>query len=133
MQHDISLQCYHNRKEIETLSNEVNTWINNTNALAAKAKGKNAAELKTTTDQLQKFLDASTSQPGLDRLSNAFASIFSILQEADMTPTTQTLQAFKAAQASYESTKASWSDFKKTTLPKMNKQLKSAGLPFLSE
>lgn len=134
MQHDISLQCYHNRKEIEVLSNEVNNWINNTNALAAKAKGKNAAELKTTTDQLQKFLDASTAdQPGFDRLSNAFASVFSILQEADMTPTTQTVQAFKVAQASYESTKASWNNFKKATLPKLNKQLKPAGLPLLSE
>ena len=80
------------------------------------------------------MLDASNaSQPGFDKLSNAFASVFGILQEADMTPTTQTVQAFKAAQASYESTKQSWIEFKTATLPKLNKQLKSAGLPLLSE
>jgi hypothetical protein len=64
----------------------------------------------------------------LNYFNNAYSRIFTILQDADMPVTTQTLAALKEIGPEYNKTIADWSSAIKGLL-NLNNQLKKSGLP----
>jgi predicted RNase H-like nuclease (RuvC/YqgF family) len=92
-QHDLSVQCYENRKECMKLKEEIRRY---------KMKEQN---------QLTKELE--TSQSGFSRLMNAFASVHAALQESDMPATTQQVNAAKELQQQLIELKKKWNELKK--------------------
>ncbi|TAL48924.1 MAG: glycoside hydrolase [Chitinophagaceae bacterium] len=114
-QHDMSLRCYNYRKECMQILNDIRSYrlmlkgqMTNPPVNVAEElnkKDKSASALENTPQGSQ--------EPSFGRLNGAFASIFSILQDTDMAPTTQILTAFKEAKASLEKLKIKWEELKK--------------------
>ncbi len=62
------------------------------------------------------------------QLQGDFASIFTILEEADLAPTTQAVSALQATQQAARKTSAVWTGLQQKEIPALNAQLKTAGL-----
>ena len=92
-QHDLSVQCYENRKECMKLKEEIRQY---------KMKEPN-----------QPVKEIETLQAGFSRLMNAFASVHAALQESDMPATTQQISAVKDLQQQFIELKKKWIEFKK--------------------
>ena len=52
-------------------------------------------------------------EPSFNRLNNAFSSLFSALQDSDMSPTTQMINGVKEAMKSFNELKLKWEKLKK--------------------
>jgi catalase (peroxidase I) len=63
-----------------------------------------------------------------NRLYNAFANSFNILEETDMPPTAAVLSAVKTSQVALKELQAKWMNIKTNEIPKLNATLKKAGL-----
>ncbi len=92
-QHDLSLQCYEGRKECMKILEEISQY---------KLKAQN---------QLVKEIE--TSKAGFSRLMNSFASVHAALQDSDMPPTTQQINAVKELQQQLNELKKKWNELKK--------------------
>jgi photosystem II stability/assembly factor-like uncharacterized protein len=92
-QHDLSVQCYENRKECMKMLEEIRKY---------KMKEQN---------QLTKEIE--TSQSGFSRLMNSFASVHAALQDSDMPATTQQISAVKELQQQLIELKNKWNELKK--------------------
>jgi hypothetical protein len=110
VQHDLSLQCYEGRKEclkileeIRSFRSSLKTRITNTDELNKKDKEAAALESTQQGSQTESFT----------KMNGEFASIFNILQDSDMPPTTQTIAAFKEADAAFKELKKKWEALKK--------------------
>jgi photosystem II stability/assembly factor-like uncharacterized protein len=92
-QHDLSVQCYENRKECMKLKEDIRQY---------KMKEPN-----------QPIKEIETLQVGFSRLMNAFASVHAALQESDMPATTQQISAVKDLQQQFIELKKKWNELKK--------------------
>ncbi|AUD03633.1 WD40/YVTN/BNR-like repeat-containing protein [Spirosoma pollinicola] len=92
-QHDLSVTAYENRRQV----------------LAWLAEAQPLKSRMTTDEQKKLFADLQTN---LNSLNRAFSSIFSILQDADSTPTTQVVAAASEAQATFRKTAQQWAYWK---------------------
>jgi photosystem II stability/assembly factor-like uncharacterized protein len=88
-QHDLSVAAYEGRKQVISLLSE-------TQSLQTRA----------TSDTQKKSLDVL--KTSLTSLNRAFNSIFGILQDTDMPPTTQAITAANEAQATFKKVLAQW-------------------------
>jgi len=109
-QHDLSLQCYEGRKEcmkileeIRSFRSSLKTRITNTDELNKKDKEAAALESTPQGSQAESFT----------KVNGEFASIFNVLQDSDMPPTTQAIAAFKNADAAFKELKKKWEALKK--------------------
>lgn len=108
LQHDISWQCYNNRKQIMDLINDVS------NIHAAVKKKLLEDSLNNDLQTLEKSISTietttrGSKNKGLLNLDDAFASIFGTLQDNDMAATTQLINSFYQAKADFELTKGNW-------------------------
>ena len=113
-QHDLSLQCYNGRKECMKILEEIRSYHSTirghlTNAAPAVAdelnkKDKIARELENTAQ--------GSTDPSFGRLNSGFASVFGALQDSDMPPTTQMINAAKELQQQMIALKKKWEDLK---------------------
>lgn len=92
-QHDLSIQCYIGRKDCMKILEEISQY---------KLKAQN---------QIMKEIE--TSQVGFSRLLNSFASVHGALQDSDMPPTTQQINAAKELQQQLNELKKKWNELKK--------------------
>ena len=72
-----------------------------------------------------------SSEKGFANMNDVFTAIFGTLQETDMTPTTQAVQAFQQAKADYKKLNLKWLNIKIVELPKLNVELQKAGLTII--
>lgn len=108
LQHDISLQCYNYRKELMKLMDEVS------NIHTEIKKELMSDSLNNDLKELEKIIRDIESTPrgskekGFLNLDDAFASIFSTLQDNDMPPTMQAIKDFNQAKNDYLLAKKRW-------------------------
>jgi hypothetical protein len=72
-----------------------------------------------------------TGAPSLSALNGQLASLLDIIQDADVDPTTQVLQATQDRVAAARSLLDQWTQLKQTELSALNRQLSSGGLPVI--
>lgn len=110
LQHDLSLQCYKGRKECMKILDEIRLYRSNlknqiSNADELNKKDKLARELENTPQ--------GSTEPSFGRLNGGFASVFSALQDSDMPPTAQLINAVKELNQQMIVLKKKWEDIKK--------------------
>jgi hypothetical protein len=115
LQYDLSLQCYEARKECMKLLDEIRLYRSQlkselTNAAASvvdvlNKKDKLARELETTPQGSTDWSFA--------RLTSSFASVFNALQDSDMPPTMQMINAAKELNQQMIILKKRWEALKK--------------------
>jgi len=109
-QYDLSLQCYEARKECMKILEEIRSYrsslknqISNPDEL--DKKDKEAAAIELTPQGSNDWSYA--------RLNSSFASVFNALQDSDMPPTTQMINAVKALNQQMTVLKKKWEALKK--------------------
>jgi hypothetical protein len=106
--------------------------------LQPRATGETLAALTALDQKLQALAGGATRRPGagsepptLGGLKTKFLTLFGVLQEADVTPSTQAAAAVADLQKQLPPLMERWNAMKAQELPALNKQLKSANLPEL--
>ena len=129
-QHDLSLECYDGRKKITLISNETVSIHNQIKTLLNKAKGELAISLNNFDKKLTNIQNTKSPDKteDINQLYNSFVSSFNLLQESDMTPTNQAIDAAKDAEIIMDQFDKNWIKLKTVELPKLNDELKKAGL-----
>ena len=128
-QHDMSLQCYRNRKEILDALNEIKNMHAQIKTLLPNANVQIVTVLNEFDQHLSSVETTSgiSNEKGFENMNNAFTSIYGTFQETDMPPTTQAVQAFQQAQVAYKKLNTKWQDIKKNGLTKLNNELTKSG------
>jgi len=109
-QHDLSFQCYTSREECMKILEDIRSYRSN-----LKNQFSNADELNKK-DKLARELEATqqgSTDPSFGRLSSSFASVFNALQDSDMPPTTQMINAVKELNQQMIVLKKKWEELKK--------------------
>lgn len=104
--------------------------------LQGKASGDILTAVKTLDQKVQALAGgaarrpgAGTEQPTLGGLRTRYLTLFGVLQEADVTPSTQAAEAVAELQKQLPPVMERWKELKSQDIPALNKQLKSANLP----
>ena len=95
IQHDLSVQAYEGRQQVITVLAEIKMMKQQIQNLLPKSKASvsnNLTALNTKISALENTPRGST-EPSFTRLESAFSSLFNILQDTDMPPTSQTVAA----------------------------------------
>jgi photosystem II stability/assembly factor-like uncharacterized protein len=129
-QHDLSRTCYDTRQQLLSSLTEVMNLRAQIKTLSEKVKEPAAALLKAADEQLDKMENAPfrSNIPSLSGLSDRFGSLLSILQDADMKPTTQTQSGITDSMQQVSKAQADWKLWKEKELKTLNQQLKKSGL-----
>lgn len=129
-QHDLSVSCYQNRKQVLIALEEVGRMRQQIKLVRPTAKGKLADQLTAIDQALAKMESAprGVAVANLGRLNDIYGSLVSLFQETDMVPTTQGKVGVIEAQAQFDKVMLEWKGWKEKDLMSLNKQLKSAGL-----
>lgn len=115
-QHELSLQCYEGRKQCLEI-------LKNIREYRARLKGQmtnppvTVADSQAKKDQLAAALEntpQNSQESSFGRLSNNFASLLNILQEADRPPTTQTIAAVKGVKDQLADLLKKWNKLKES-------------------
>jgi photosystem II stability/assembly factor-like uncharacterized protein len=106
--------------------------------LESRASGEALASVKALDQKLQTLAGGVTRRPGagaeppsLGGLRTRFLAMFGVLQEADVTPSTQATAAVKDLLGQLPPLMQRWQAIKSQDIPALNQQLKNAGLPEL--
>ncbi len=104
--------------------------------LQAKATGDTLTAVKALDQKLQALAGgvarrpgAGTEQPTLGGLRTRYLTLFGILQEADVMPSTQASAAVADLQKQLPPVMQRWKELQAQDVPALNKQLKNANLP----
>jgi hypothetical protein len=102
LQHDLSLQAYNNRKQIMQISNEI---------AILKTKIKD----QPTIDSLDKFVAGArgSKEISLSQMEGSFGTLHNLLQDSDMPPTIQMINAMREAKANFQRLLLKWNEIKK--------------------
>ena len=104
LQHDLSLKCYEGRKECMKILEEIRSYRSLHKGRITK-KDNEVAELESTPQ--------GSIEPSFGRLNSGFASVFNALQDSDMPPTTQMINAVRELNQQMVDLKKKWEDLKK--------------------
>ena len=115
LQHDLSLMAYQYRLQIMNALNEIRDLRKKIKKRIADATGTAITDLNQCDAQAATLESSpqSSSQASFGRLNNSFASVFNVLQEADVAPTSQAIAAVKDAEQSFKTLFAKWIEVKK--------------------
>ncbi len=103
--HDLSNQCYQSRKECMKILDEIKVY-------RAKFEGDQSTPTYREINSLETTLQGAN-EPSFSRLNSSFASLFNSLQDSDMPPTSQMLNAAKELQQQFILLKKKWEELKK--------------------
>ncbi len=129
-QHDLSLICYENRQKVMRSQAEMEKVTAQLKSLIPVSTGALASHIKGFEQRLGSIETPNT--PNFKRLDGAFTSIFNILHDTDMPPTTQVVQDFNQHNATFIALYDKWDVFKKKDIAALNEQLKKAKLGSIS-
>jgi photosystem II stability/assembly factor-like uncharacterized protein len=123
-QHDLSVQCYEGRQQTMSVLEEIKKVKQQLKDALNKATAPVSDKLKTLETKV--FALESTprggSEPSFNGLESAFSSIFNILHDTDMPPTTQTISAVSENVVKLKTLMAQWQEVNmglKTALGKL--------------
>jgi hypothetical protein len=114
-QYDLSLNCYENRKECMNILEDIRSYRSSIRSQLTNAAPAVADELNKK-DKIARELEATPqggAEPSFGRLNSGFASVFNALQDSDMPPTTQMINAVKELNQQMTTLKKKWEDLKK--------------------
>ena len=114
-QHDLSLQCYVRRKESMKVLEDIRLYRSQLNSQLTTLSPSAIDELNKK-DKLAKELEATpqgSTEPSFSRLNSGFASVFNVLQDSDMPPTTQMINAVKELNQQMIALQKKWENLKK--------------------
>jgi hypothetical protein len=122
-QHDLSIQCYEGRQQAMSVSEEIITVKKQIKDALVNAKTPVSDKLKTleTTVLALENAPQGSTEPSFSRLESAFSSLFNILHDTDMPPTSQTISAVSENVFKMKTLMAQWQEVKaglKTALGK---------------
>ena len=113
-QHDLSLQCYEGRKkcmeilkEIRAFRSQLKSQLTDATSSVTEKLGpleKQAGQLENTPQNSQ--------EPSFGRLNSAFGSLFNVLQENDMPPTSQAITGVADSQKQLQQLLMKWKELK---------------------
>ncbi len=131
LQENLSSYCYEKRKKITEILNEMNQIRSQAKELQSKVSRELSASFQAINNKIDSIENSKPQgkMVNLTQLYNSFASLFNLLQEADMPPTTQAISAVNAARQNMESLEKNWNNIKTADLEKINDGLKKANLP----
>lgn len=110
LQHDLSMICYENRKRLISIQNEIE-------AIRTKIRNAlNAGQNKKALNQLEQDIsriegNSPDNKWSVKILRDSFATLFNILHESDMAPTSQTVSAVKEAEVRMRQLNNEWESF----------------------
>jgi photosystem II stability/assembly factor-like uncharacterized protein len=106
LQHDLSLQCYMGRIESMKALEEISSY---------RSSIKNSADFSNKDNALKNLevTPQGSTAPSFGRLNNGFESAFNALQESDMPPTTQMINAVKELNQQLIVLKKKWETLRK--------------------
>jgi hypothetical protein len=106
--------------------------------MQSRTTGETLAAINTFDQKLQALGGGATRRPGagtepptLGGMKTKYLALFGVLQEADVTPSTQAAAAVADLQKQLPPLMQRWDAIKSQDLPALNKQLKDASLPEL--
>jgi len=125
-QKSLSLLCYNNRKEISKLLNEVENIHKQVKELSANSKDELISDLNELDEKVESFEHSKirSNKADLHQLYSSFESLFHSLQESDMPPKMQIINAVNENETKMKKTKKDWNYIKKFDIPALNKKLK---------
>ncbi len=114
LQHDLSMICYEARRQLTRIQSELMQLRIKIKTGLNIAKGKKAEALNDLDKRMGQLEDNSADRKAvsLKILQDNFNSLFNILQESDMAPTSQTTAAVKAVQERLSSFTENWTALK---------------------
>ena len=133
-QHDLSLQSYEGRKQTTEILKEIRNLRSQLKELISASTG----ELQNKLKQLDAgAADLENTEPGskeqsFSRMNGSFTSVFNTLQDGDMTPTSQLINAATAAEKTSNELLSKWMMLKNKNIPALNHQIKTAGFKMIS-
>ena len=105
-QHDISLMCYENRKKLANISDAIKVLKEKLNAPNSKLSNQQSDNLKMQIAQFEKTpLENGKS---LNKLDTEFASVYNIVHDTDMPPTSQAVASAKELSKNFETFLLKW-------------------------
>ena len=126
-QHDLSLQCYEGREKLLNSLEDVDRIQKQLKEAVDMAKSEVVEELKQVDKKILTIAgSARGNEPSLKLINNQLESVFGILQEADMTPTSQVVASANQVLPSVDGILKKWNDLKATDLLVLNKKLKAS-------
>ena len=122
-QHDLSVQCYEGRQQTMAILEEITTVKKQLKDALTNAKTPVSDKLKTLETKILALENTpqGNSEPNFSRLESAFSSLFNILHDTDMPPTSQTISAVNENMGKMKTLMAQWQEVKaglKTALGK---------------
>ena len=126
-QHDLSRRCYDNRLQLIELTNEIRFFRQQIKDVLPKAKGDLVANLKKIDSRLSDISDGTPLS--INRLEAGFATVFNVLHDADMPPTTQAEATVIDLTKSLEMLATDLSTIKRKDFFQINEALRKAKLP----
>ena len=112
-QHDLSLIAYQNRIQIMSALNELRILRQKIKNKLPDATGAAITDLNQCDQQLATLENSTGNQQSFSKLNNSFATIFNLLQEADVAPTSQATAAANDAQQFFKILWTKWIEIKK--------------------
>ena len=126
-QHDLSLQCYEGREKLLNSLEDVDRIQKQLKEAVDMAKSEVVEELKQVDKKILTIAgSARGNEPSLKLINNQLESVFGILQEADMTPTSQVVASANQVLPLVDGILKKWNDLKATDLLVLNKKLKAS-------
>ncbi len=129
-QHDLSMICYEGRKEITKISNETVSLHQQILNLQISVNGELADSLIQLDRKITNIGNANSEGriENFNEVYDAFASLFNSLQESDMAPTPQSVNAGTRNQELMKKLEEKWIKLKTVEVENLNKKLKKDGL-----
>jgi len=132
-QHDLSLAAYEARIKCMATLKSIGQMRQQIKELFTNANSKVSERLKQVDQQLGQLENpgANSTAFGFTRVNTGYASVFNILQDTEMPPTTQAIQAMGDLNKRMLELNSKWETLRKTEISKLNQELKDAGLKSL--
>jgi len=115
LQHNLSLECYNGRKECMKILEEIRLYRSQLKSQLTTLSPATVDELNKK-DKMARELESTpqgSTEPSFGRLNGGFASVFGALQDSDMPPTSQMINAVKELNQQMIVLKKKWDELKK--------------------
>ncbi len=107
LQHDISMNCYKNRQQIALMFQTIKSFREVIAATSMNSNQEKATVLKDLDKQLTAF-ESGNADLNLNRLDAAFNTLFNIIHDTDMPPTSQAITASRDLSNKFDELLSKW-------------------------
>lgn len=106
LQHDLSLMCYLHRKELANIKNSIKVFKEKLDTGTSKLSTQKADNLKMQFSQFEK--NPAENGKSLNKLDAELATVYNIIHDTDMPPTSQAISSANELSTSFESLLKNW-------------------------